>query len=229
MTSCYHCLRLVLWALAVGMVLGPVGATARSATDVALRCDMAAEQAAQATGVPAAVLMAIARVETGRTIGGTLAPWPWTVNEGGAGSWFDSAEKAIAHVTDAMAAGGTNIDIGCFQVNLRWHGKAFSSLEEMFDPAKNAVYAATFLETLYAEHGTWDGAVGAYHSRKSDAADKYVRKVADVLDAPITAPQVPDRVAETPRDNRYPLLQGGGGGNGSLVSTSAPGVQPLLR
>lgn len=221
---------LFLWAVISYLLLGLVPAIARPAVDMALRCDVAAEQAARSTGVPAAVLMAIARVETGRTIGGALAPWPWTVNEGGAGSWFDTADEAMAHVTDAVAAGGTNIDIGCFQVNLRWHGEAFASLEEMFDPAKNALYAAQFLQTLFDELGTWDGAVGAYHSRKSEAAERYVKKVAKVLDAPLPSEPVPqDRTADIARDNRYPLLQGSGGGNGSLFSATAQGAQPLLR
>lgn len=223
------CCRAV-WACLCAAVLCVAPAFARPAVDVALQCDAAADRAARSTGVPAAVLMAIARVETGRTIGGALAPWPWTVNEGGAGSWFDSADEALAHVAQAMAAGGTNIDIGCFQVNLRWHGAQFASLEDMFDPGKNALYAATFLQTLFDEHGTWDGAVGAYHSRKSEAADRYVKKVAGVLDVPLPMPSAtPARTADIARDNRYPLLQGGGGGNGSLFSATAPAAQPLLR
>ena len=199
---------------------------------MALRCDVAAEHASRSTGVPAAVLMAIARVETGRTIGGALAPWPWTVNEAGSGSFFDSADQAVTHVTGAIATGASNIDIGCFQVNLRWHGAEFASLDAMFDPTKNALYAARFLQTLHAEHGTWDGAVGAYHSRKPDAAEGYVRKVADVLNAPLPIGTEPDQMADNEpvaRDNRYPLLQGGGGGNGSLVFTGASGARPLLR
>lgn len=223
-----HALWVCLW-----FVLGGVAPVhARSAVDVAQICDVAAEQAARSTGVPAAVLMAISRVETGRTIGGALAPWPWTVNEAGSGSFFDTADQALAHVTDAMATGAKNIDIGCFQVNLRWHGAEFASLDAMLDPVENALYAAHFLKQLYAEHGTWDGAVGAYHSRKPEAAQGYLRKVAGVLDAPLPTGADPDRMADnepSPRDNRYPLLQGGGGGNGSLVFTDASGAQPLLR
>jgi hypothetical protein len=221
--------RAVWLCLGACLATGVSPALARTAGDVALQCDVAAEQAARSTGVPAAVLMAIARVETGRTVGGVLAPWPWTVNEGGDGAWFDTADQALSHVKDAMASGGTNIDIGCFQVNLRWHGGAFSSLDDMFDPFRNALYAAQFLQNLFAEFGTWDGAVGAYHSRKSDAAYGYLKKVADVLDLPSASASVPNRVAEIARDNRYPLLQGGGGGNGSLFSATAPGAQPLLR
>ncbi len=225
-------LWLCLWTAAFGQIMAP--AQARTDLDEALRCDQAADQAARATGVPAAVLMAIARVETGRTIGGALAPWPWTVNEAGVGSFFETEDKALQHVTEAMATGATNIDIGCFQVNLRWHGVKFASLDAMFDPVENALYAARFLQTLYGEHGSWDGAVGAYHSRRPDAAQGYLRKVANVLEAPLpTNALVEGRVAGTatvPRENRFPLLQGGTGGeNGSLFSGRATGARPLLR
>lgn len=218
------------------MFLGcmPVSAAALSAAEMALHCDVAAERAARSTGVPAAVLMAIARVETGRKVDGAVAPWPWTVNEAGKGAWFESKHAAVAHVQAAMVAGASNIDIGCFQVNLRWHGEGFSSLDAMFDPAINADYAARFLQSLHDEHGTWDGAVGAYHSRKPEAATRYVQKVAEVLDIPPAAAAAPatttsPRVTLAPRDNRYPLLQGGSGGNGSLFSSDAQGAQPLLR
>ena len=39
------------------------------------------------------------------------------------------------------------------QINYRWHGHAFPSLEAMFDPEWTATYAAQFLRTLYEERG----------------------------------------------------------------------------
>ena len=213
------------------------GADAKAAVAPALRCDVAAAEASERTGVPAAVLMAIARVETGRKIGGTLSAWPWTVNEGGPGSWFDTAEDAARHVASALSSGATNIDIGCFQVNWRWHGKAFASVEAMFDPVQNALYAAEFLRDLHDEYGTWEGAIGAYHSRRGDAAEGYLAKVLAVLDMPApdrtTAP-VAVAVADAedqPRMNRYPLLQGQGAPrNGSLFAAQAgESAQPLFR
>ena len=75
-------------------------------------CDSAAHMASSQSGVPVDILMAISRVETGRTRGGVFEPWPWTVNEAGAGSFFDSVDAAMGHVQNAMANGKTNIDIG---------------------------------------------------------------------------------------------------------------------
>ena len=225
--------RRMQWPVAVIALLAG-GAIAKTPVDTALHCDVAAAQAAKETGVPGAVLMAIARVETGRTVAGELAPWPWTVNEAGAGSWFTTVQEAVDHVNGAVAGGGSNIDIGCFQVNLRWHGKAFASLDSMFDPLENARYAARFLGDLFTEHGTWDGAIGAYHSRRADAAEAYLTKVSALLNAPLpdvdratlsAGPQDP-----VTRDNRYPLMQGGAGASkGSLFSAATPSASPLLR
>ncbi|MEF3048075.1 transglycosylase SLT domain-containing protein [Pseudotabrizicola sp. L79] len=193
-------------------------------------CDHAAANAASQTGVPEAILLAIARVEAGRQQGGGFAPWPWTVNQGGRGSFFDSRDLAVDHVKQALSAGETNIDIGCFQINWRWHNEAFPSVEAMFDPDRNALYAARFLQRLLAETGSWEGAIGAYHSRKSDAAEGYLTKVAQHLGAPGDPPAAAMSPAApaAPRTNTYPLLQGGGGALGSLVAQDAALATPFL-
>ncbi|MDZ7572794.1 MAG: transglycosylase SLT domain-containing protein [Pseudotabrizicola sp.] len=191
-------------------------------------CDNAAAKAAKSSGAPLDVLMAIARVETGRTIGGVFSPWPWAVNQAGTGSFFDTAQDAVVHVSQAMTNGERNIDIGCFQINVRWHGDAFASLDAMFDPNQNASYAAHFLLRLYDEFGTWDGAIGAYHSRQAGAATAYLSKVSGLMAGP---PPQPIALSTAQRDNRYPLLRSGpSAGNGSLVATRSdlPAI-PLFR
>ena len=69
-----------------------------------------------------------------------------------------------------------NLDIGCFQINLRWHGHAFASVAQMFDPLANARYAAEFLTDLHREFGDWDAAVAAYHSRTPHFATRYMER-----------------------------------------------------
>lgn len=203
----------------------PHGAMAKS-------CDQAAENAARETGVPANILRAIARVEAGRTLHGGFAAWPWAVNQAGKGHFFETAEAAIDHVNRAMALGQSNIDIGCFQVNLHWHGAAFPNLRAMFEPDKNALYAAHFLRRLYRETGTWEAAVGAYHSRRDGAAQEYLAKVQSVLgqmDQPETAQSDVGAMHE-PQVHSYPLFQGGGGALGSLFAARMGGeIRPILR
>ncbi|MDZ7712446.1 MAG: hypothetical protein U5L06_04740 [Rhodovibrio sp.] len=66
----------------------------------------------------------------------------------GRGRYLPSKAAAIAEVRDLQARGVSNIDVGCMQVNLHWHGDAFESLEQAFDPAYNVAYAAAFLLDL---------------------------------------------------------------------------------
>ena len=144
-------------------------------------CDRAARHAARANDVPLDILLAITRTETGRTIDGHLAPWPWTVNLEGKGFWFASEVEAKTFVFDVFKAGARSFDVGCFQINYRWHGKAFRSIDAMFDPNENAAYAAQFLKELHDEHGTWPQAVGAYHSRTPDLAHAYSHRFQTIL------------------------------------------------
>ncbi len=144
-------------------------------------CDRAARQAAQREGVPLDVLRAITRVETGRTRDGQLEPWPWTINVKGKGYWFASEAEAKSYVFKIFKAGERSFDIGCFQINYHWHGRAFASIDEMFDPSANAIYAARFLNQLHAELGNWSAAVGAYHSRTQELAQSYTGRFETVL------------------------------------------------
>lgn len=225
----------------IGMML--VGFTqwvkpAQASQDLSQICDQAAAYAARQTGVPISVLQAISLNETGRKRGGTMRPWPWTVNMEGKGVWFDSEDDARAYVYQNYKRGARSFDVGCFQINYKWHGQAFASIEEMFDPIPNALYAANFLLELYREKGNWGGAAGAYHSRTPKYAEKYEARFNRIRSkllgndsAPPTDIQlvsaVPPSVQPVIRINRYPLLQEDGNTRtlGSLVplgnSTSA--------
>lgn len=209
----------VLWLLPAILALSAAGPAA--AADSAL-CDRAALAAARETGVPVEILLALTRTETGRADHGTVQPWPWAVNQAGEGHWFADRRSAVAHVEEAIAGGASNIDIGCFQLNYRWHAEAFVSVEAMFEPRDNARYAAGFLSQLFRETGDWRLAAGAFHSRRPEEAASYLghfdRVFAGLEGA--TGP-VPEGGAETgPRINSFPLLSGGTGIGGSLVPAS---------
>ena len=184
--------------------------------DPSALCDRAAADAAQSTGVPIDILLAITRVETGRGGKDALKPWPWAVNADGKGAFFDTKEQAVAAATAHLTDGTGTFDVGCFQLNIRWHGDAFATLTDMFDPEANALYAAKFLTQLYGESGDWAKAVAAYHSRTQGLADQYLSQVKAVLDGP--APAAPP--LQPLRENLYPLLQAGG-------QTTAGSIFPL--
>lgn len=149
---------------------------ARGDPQIASLCDRAAIRAANTSSVPLDVLRAISRAETGRAAPGGLQPWPWTVNMEGAGRWFATLDEARSYVFSHFKTGARSFDVGCFQINYKWHGDAFRSIDDMFDPQINADYAAKFLTQLYGEFGNWSDAAGAYHSRTPKFSTKYTAR-----------------------------------------------------
>lgn len=181
-------------------------------------CDEAARIAANETGVPLPVLRSITRTETGRTRAGVLAPWPWTVNMEGQGIWFASLDEAKAYVFRHFKRGARSFDIGCFQINYRWHNEGFRSIDEMFDPLANARYAARFLKSLSAETESWTKAAGAYHSRTPVHARRYEARYSEIL-ASLDAQSLPSVRNKTRVSSRPPIpLQDSGQPSGRLGS-----------
>ncbi|MGG7566693.1 lytic transglycosylase domain-containing protein [Rhodovulum sp. DZ06] len=185
------------------MILLAAGFEARASesatpSDAAL-CDEAARHAAAEAGMPLEILRAISLAETGGGLGGRLRPWPWTTNVEGVGKWHPTRAAAIAHIRKRHAEGARSYDVGCFQINRRWHGEAFNSLEEMFDPLAGARYAARFLTALHEEAGDWNRAAGWYHSRTPALAGKYRARVQRILAALPDAPAAAGMVFGTGR------------------------------
>lgn len=206
----------------------PLPAMIHSDARLADMCDAAAQDAARATGTPVQLLRAITRAETGRSRNGELRPWPWVVNMDGEGHWFASRMEAQAFVFDRFLQGARNFDIGCFQVNYRWHGGHFRSIEDMFDPHENARFAAEFLSDLYVEFGDWPVATGAFHSRTKWRSEEYAKKVMTIrarLNGTGTRPVRPDRPATAAEPaivtDAAPLVAGPSSGLGSLVPASS--------
>jgi hypothetical protein len=192
-------------------------------------CEDAARYASQSTGVPLSVLRAVALAETGQTKfdKSNYSAWPWTVQSGNMGHWFDNENAAVQFVQTLMAEQRTNIDIGCFQLNMRWHGQAFQSLNDMFSPRNNALYAAQFLQKLYSQTGEWRAAVGRYHSSDGDRAEAYVLRLKRLYELHLAgqaAPvQLPSAQRNGPPQQRFSLS--GAHGPILLISTEA---RPLL-
>lgn len=133
----------------------------------------------QLGGLPSNLLQAIAMTESGRgKKNERYYAWPWTVTNGKKNSWYlKTKEEAIEKVVALQAAGETNIDVGCMQVNLKFHPDAFDNLYEAFDPIANATYAATLLKNLKQDKRSWTQAVKYYHSANRQYNVPYRRKV----------------------------------------------------
>jgi hypothetical protein len=144
-------------------------------------CAAAVRQAEERFHLPNALLMSVAKAESGRPIASPtdIRPWPWTIDADGTGIFVDSKPAAIAWMK-LMSARHSLVDVGCLQVDLHYHPNAFRSLEEAFDPVLNADYAARVLVDLYhgEASGSWDAAVGLYHSHTALLAAEYRDRVA---------------------------------------------------
>ncbi|MGC1427199.1 MAG: transglycosylase SLT domain-containing protein [Albidovulum sp.] len=240
--------RLTTMALSViSIIAQPIQASASALADQSVICDQVASEAARQSGVPLQVLKAISLTETGRKRDGRFQPWPWTVNMEGKGLWFDTEDEARTYVYKEYKRGARSFDVGCFQINFKWHGEAFRSIEDMFDPLTNALYAAKFLRSLYVEQGDWGRAAGAYHSRNAKFATRYQERFERIRsalagDETKEIPVIPDivrvanggadgqvQIAAVERINTYPLLQTGGAtGLGSLVPLGSGGAVSLF-
>jgi len=178
-------LRAIGLASSIVLSLGWGAAQAKSAPEAGWPsqvCGMVIAAAEEALDIPSQLLAAIARVESGRWLPGKQAnyAWPWTVTAGGEGHYYPTKAEAIAAVIQLHAQGITNIDVGCLQVNLQYHPRAFKSLDAAFDPMENTIYAANLLKTLHNGGFDWTDAVARYHSASPSARLPYVSKVSQL-------------------------------------------------
>lgn len=193
--------------------------------------------------IPDNLLLGIGLQEAGIDRGDGLTVWPWSVNVAGEGRFLSGPAEAVSWVRARQAEGEELIDVGCMQVNLRWHPDAFTSLEEGFDPARNVDYAARYLVGLWERTGDWRAAVGRYHSADPARAARYLAGVETnlrVLDR-MSAPPVDgdlDRlldalVSDAPEGAPRPLWSAGlgasGGREGPVYGLYGPsGLRPVL-
>jgi hypothetical protein len=155
--------------LIAGFTLASSGAWAQeSHEDLApdwWACVEAAQQVQGMIDAPEQMLTAIALNETGRRApNGEAAPWPWTINVGGRGYTFATKDQAVFAAQQLLNSGTRSFDVGCMQVNVFFHPRAFTSFEEAFDPLANVMYAADYLRQLREQTGSWTRAVELYHS-----------------------------------------------------------------
>lgn len=196
-----QCIRFAWWRRGVGglitkrallvcrtvAVLGPVllaaapaaRAAATLAGDAPAWCEAAIQRAEHQYGLPAGMLGAIGRAESGRLDPAIqrTRPWPWAVQANNQGLYFNTKAEAIAWVRKTLASGQPSIDTGCLQINLLHHPQAFATLDAAFDPDANADYAARFLLKLHGETNDWSQAIAFYHSRTPALGVAYQRLV----------------------------------------------------
>lgn len=138
----------------------------------AATCEREMLRASQKYKVPLAVLYSVGLTETGRK--GSMQPYAMNVD--GKAVFSRSLAEAQGKFQGFLSSGAKFIDVGCMQINHRFHGKQFRSLAHMFNPSDNVDYAARFLVELKAREQTWTMAVARYNAgpNNNPAQKKYV-------------------------------------------------------
>ena len=87
-------------------------------------CGAIAEETERAEGIPPGLVRAVTLVELGRWLAEDrrTQAWPWTVTAGPETYYLASKHEALRKVKELRARGRSNIDVGCMQVNLGYHG-----------------------------------------------------------------------------------------------------------
>jgi soluble lytic murein transglycosylase-like protein len=138
-------------------------------------CERYVTQAAKTYDVPIGVLYAVGLTESG--LKGGLHPYAMNIE--GETKFPASVEDALHEFENARRHGARLIDVGCMQINHYYHRDHFTSDAAMFDPARNVMYAASFLKALKKKHKTWSMAVARYHAGPDNnaAQKRYVCRV----------------------------------------------------
>ena len=146
-------------------------------TDKLKLCENTIESIELQTDIPKGLLLGIGKVEAIRKINNKYIIWPWTINHAGKSLFFDTKKQMRNYVYKNLKRNDFNIDVGCMQINIKWHKNNFKKISDMFEVDPNISYAASFLQQLKNKHGSWDKAIKHYHSSDPKKNKPYLIKV----------------------------------------------------
>ena len=129
------------------------------------------------TDIPKGLLLGIGKAEAIRKINNKYIIWPWTINHAGKSMFFDTKKQMSKYVFRNLKRNDFNIDVGCMQINIKWHRNNFKKIADMFEVSPNISYAASFLLQLKKKHSSWDKAIKHYHSSDPKKNISYLIKV----------------------------------------------------
>ena len=90
--------------------------------------------------------------------------------------YFNSKSETIEYLKSNINL-KKSIDVGCMQINTKYHLKNFKDLYHLVEPEENVKYAAIYLLKLYKKHKSWNEAVSRYHSSIPKRKKNYLKKV----------------------------------------------------
>ena len=138
-------------------------------------CNYLTEKYGKIYNLPNKLLTSIALVESG-VKKKEFKSWPWTLNVSGKSKYFENKLETLEYLKSKINF-KKSIDVGCMQINTRYHLKNFEDLSDLIEPEQNVKYAANYLLKLYKKHKSWNEAVSRYHSSIPKRKKKYLKKV----------------------------------------------------
>ena len=138
-------------------------------------CNYLTEKYGKIYNLPNKLLTSIALVESGIKKS-EFKSWPWTLNVSGKSMYFDSKLETLKYLKSNINL-QKSIDVGCMQINTRYHLKNFKDLSHLVEPEENVKYAAVYLLKLYKKYKSWNEAVSRYHSSIPKRKKNYLKKV----------------------------------------------------
>jgi hypothetical protein len=145
-------------------------------TKASTYCGQYTEKIAKEYKIPNKLLTSISLVESGLKKGENFVSWPWTLNVSGKSKFFNSKDETISFLKKNYDK-KKNIDVGCMQISLKYHGQNFENFNQILDPKNNIEYAAKYLKSLHSKHKTWNEAISRYHSSIPKRKKRYLKKV----------------------------------------------------
>ena len=140
-------------------------------------CENTIESVEIQTEIPKGLLLGIGKAEAIRKIKNKFVIWPWTINHAGKSMFFDTKKQMSNYIFKNLKRNDLNMDVGCMQINIKWHKNNFKKISDMFEVNPNISYAASFLQQLKNKHGSWDNAIKHYHSSDPKKNKPYLIKV----------------------------------------------------
>ncbi|AWD33050.1 putatative lytic transglycosylase [Candidatus Fokinia solitaria] len=130
------------------------------------------------------LLLAVTVVESGvyNSEARMALAWPWTIGIAGESYRFSTKNEAVKFFNSKINEGISNIDVGCSQINYRYHGHNFDSIEQMMEPANNIAYASYLIAKNYKNTSEWLKAASQFHSFTPIYSERYKEKIIKVLE-----------------------------------------------
>ena len=148
------------------------------AAEIKSKCEDVIRNIENITDIPSGLLLGIGKAESGRILkNNEMVIWPWTINHAGKSLFFDNKIQMKSYLLKHTEKGDNNLDVGCMQINLKWHKQNFKNIKDMLSIEPNVSYAASFLIQLKNKHGSWEKAIKHYHSSDPVKNKPYLKKV----------------------------------------------------